>query len=86
MAAQSSVRQRSAPAHDRFYVVMQTAWAASEAFVTVLRQVPAGARELGSFENANRAIEFAEITVGEQQALGVAVELVEPAHSLVGAG
>jgi hypothetical protein len=86
MAAQSLAWQKSAPAHDRFYVVIETAWAASEAFVTVLRQVPAGAQELGSFENANCALEFAEIAVREQLALGVAIELVDPAHSLVGAG
>jgi hypothetical protein len=78
--------QKSPPAHDTFYVVKQCCLASTPATVTVLHQVPTGAEELAAFDNPNQAIDFAEVTVREQCAIGSLVELIDPPYGLVGAG
>ena len=86
MATQSAARQKRAPASDAFYVVKQDCLPFNPGTVTVLHHVPIGAEELGSFDNPNQAIEFAEATVREQRANGSLLELVDPPYGLVGAG
>ena len=86
MATQSAARQKRAPAYDAFYVVKQDCLPFNPGTVTVLHHVPIGAEELGSFDNPNQAIEFAEATVREQRANGSLLELVDPPYGLVGAG
>jgi hypothetical protein len=86
MAIQSAATQRSTPAHERFHVVKQCCLASRPETVTVLHQVPTGAEELASFENPNQALDFAEAKVQELQAIGSAVELVDPPYGLVGTG
>jgi hypothetical protein len=58
----------------------------TEETVTVLHHVPTGAKELASFENPNKAIDFAEAAVSELRAVGSHVELVDPPYGLVGTG
>jgi hypothetical protein len=86
MAIPSAALQKDPPAPDTFYVVKQCCLASTAETVTVLHQVPAGAEELASFDNPNQAIDFAEVTVREQRAIGSLVELVDPPYGLVGAG
>jgi hypothetical protein len=86
MASPSAAFEKSAPARDTFYVVKQCCLASTPGTVTVLHQVPTGAEELGSFDNPNQAIDFAEAIVREQRAIGSLVELVDPPYGLVGAG
>ena len=86
MATQSAVLQKRARARDIFYVIKQWRLPSLPHTVTVLHQVPTGAEELASFDNPIEAIDFAESTVREQQAIGSPVELVDPPYGLVGAG
>ena len=75
---------KSAPAHDTFYVVRQAASRTS--LVTIAHELPAGAQELGHFEDPCGAVEFAELAVRECRARGEAIEFVDPPSGLVGAG
>ena len=86
MASPSLAPQKSPPAHDTFYVVKQCCSASTPETVTVLHHVPTGAKELASFDHPNQAIDFAEVTVREQRAIGSLIELVDPPYGLVGAG
>ena len=86
MASPSVALQTRPPARDTFYVVKQNCLASTPETVTVVHHVPAGAEEMGSFDNPNQAIDFAEVTVREQRAIGSLVELVDPPYGLVGAG
>jgi hypothetical protein len=54
--------------------------------VTVAHALPEGAEELGIFSDPNRALDFAEAVVREQNGAGSAVELVDPPFGLVGGG
>lgn len=86
MTTQSAALQKSAPAHDTFYVVKQGCPAPTSDSITIVHQVPVGAEELGSFHTPNQAIDFAEAIVREQDAVGSLLELVDPPHGLVGGG
>jgi hypothetical protein len=84
MAPQLIHQQIRTPEHDLFYVIRQTAPACG--MVTVAHEVPSDSQELGSFENPNQALDFAEYMASELQAHGVAIEFVDPPYGLVGAG
>ncbi len=75
-----------APAREAFYVIRQEASATATAMVTVLHRVPAGSEQLGVFDSANRAIDFAEAIVRDLNGTGSVIELVDPPYGLVGAG
>jgi hypothetical protein len=86
MTSPSVALHKSPPAPDTFYVVKLCSLGPTSETVTVLHQVPAGAEALASFDDPNRAIDFAESTVREQQALGSPVELIDPPYGLIGTG
>jgi hypothetical protein len=86
MASPSVALQKRPPVPDTFYVIKQCSVGYTSETVTVLHQVPAGAEALASFDDPNQAIDFTELTVREQRAVGSPVELVDPPYGLIGTG
>jgi hypothetical protein len=71
--------------HDTFYVIRRDPekWGV---IVTILHEVPAGAEELGSFDEPGAAIDFAQQEVRRLNDGGVPAEYVDPPDDLVGTG
>ena len=86
MATRSLAAYDGVPAREIFYVVKQCGSEALPGMITVLHGVPAGAEALGSFENPNHAIDFAEAMVRSLNGTGSPTEMVDPPFGLVGAG
>ena len=86
MATRSSALLERAPARPTFYVVRHHASPVLPGMVTVAHAVPAGADQLASFDNPNRALDFAEAMVDDLRRKGSEVEMVDPPHGIVGAG
>ena len=86
MASGFLAHHQSVPARETFYVVKRNGSAAAPGMVTVLNGVPAGAEELGAFDNPSRAIDFAESVVRELNGTGSVIEMVDPPYGLVGGG
>lgn len=74
------------PQHETFYVIQSAPEIGGAAVVTVLHEVPAGARELGSFSDPGAAIDFAQQEVRRMISKGVDAQFVDPSDDLVGAG
>jgi len=86
MASRAQAIFGRVPARATFYVVKQGGSTSLPGMITVLHGVPAGAEELGSFDNPNHAIDFAEAAVLSLNEAGSAWEMVDPPYGLVGAG
>jgi hypothetical protein len=61
------------PDHDTFYAIRRTLDGGG-VIVTVAHEVPAGARELGSFPTPDEAIDFAQAETRRLNASGGSVE------------
>lgn len=73
------------PEHDTFYAIRRTLDDGS-VILTVLREVPAAAQELGAFPTPGEAIDFAQEEARRLNASGGSAEYVEPPGDLVGTG
>jgi hypothetical protein len=74
------------PEHDTFYVIQLAGPERDSVLLTVVHDVPAEARELGSFADPGAAIDFAQEEVRRLNTLGVAADYVDPSEDLVGTG
>lgn len=74
------------PEHDTFYVIQLADSERDSVLLTVAHEVPAEAKELGSFADPGAAIDFAQEEVRRLSALGVAADYVDPPDDLVGTG
>ena len=72
------------PKHDIFYVIRQDI--PDRSIITVLHEVPDGAREVASFSDPGEAIDFAQGEVRRMNAGGNTAEYVDPPDDLVGTG
>jgi hypothetical protein len=74
------------PDHDSFFVISRQTPEDGRWIVTVLHEVPPGARELGTFADPAEAVDFAQEEVRRMNAAGIAADYVDPPDDLVGAG
>ncbi len=74
------------PQHETFYVIQSAPEAGDVTVVTVLHEVPAGAKELGSFDDPGTATDFAQQEVRRLLSEGIHVQYADPPDDLVGTG
>ena len=74
------------PQHETFYVTQSAPEAGGSSVITIEHEVPAGAKELGSFTDPSAAIDFAQQEVQRLRSEGIKVQYVDPPDDLVGTG